>query len=169
MRLWYTPDPVRYFLLPPLTEPPEGGTLIRSPRGEELQVDGDWLESFAISAEEGHAALEAAAKDGVMQLGTAMRQMYEVARQATIAQTGEDMTAAWREAKSDTTAALQEAAAEAEAPMAELSQTLQDETNVLFDALKGLGAELFASLDAPETRAALRNLGASLQQHLGEE
>lgn len=169
MLLWYTPDPVRYFLLPPLTESPEGSTLIRSPQGKEMLVDGDWLESFAVSPEEGHAAMEAAARDGVMQLGAAMRQMYEVARQATIAQTGEDMTVAWREAKRETQAALQEAAVEAEAPMAELSQTLQDETNVLFDALKGLGAELFASLDSPETRDALRNLGKSLEQHLGEE
>ena len=169
MRLWYTPDPVRYFLLPPLTEAPEGGTLIRNPRGEEMVVDGDWLEAFAISPEEGQAALEATARDGVMQLGAAMRQMYEVARQATLAQTGEDMTTAWHEARTGARAAMQEAEAEAEAPMAELSQTLQSETNVLFDALKGLGAELFASLDSPETRDALRNLGASLQHHLGEE
>ena len=169
MRLWYTPDPVRYFMLPPLTEAPAGSTLIRSPSGEEMQVDGDWLESLAISPEAGRAALEAAAKGGVMQLGTALRQVYEVARQATIAETGEDMTATWNQAKHDTSAALQEAAEEAEAPMAELSQTLQDETNVLFESLKGLGAELFARLDSPETRDALRNLGASLQQHLGEE
>ena len=164
--LWFTPSPApRYFLLPDGDDIPAGGLLIRCTTSEELAADEDWLLAHEIPAEEGRARMEQVGQDSLRQLGGALRQLWQLGRQAVIAETGEDPDAAFQAARAEARTVLQEAEAEAEAPLAELSESLARETTALFDLFQTLGAELAATLDSEDGRAALGLIGRQLSAY----